>query len=448
MVTNSTYDGIMYDTGMLIDALGQVAEHVLLDEAWIPYAAFHPLYAGHFGMAAERHRAQSAPTVITTMSTHKMLAALSQASMIHIRHGRTPLPRPQFNEAFMLHTSTSPQYGIFASLDVATKMMEGAAGRTLVDDALAEAISFRQEMADVAARMTSSGAWWFSVFQPPLSAGDAGSNATRGGTDRALEQDTWLLATDRSWHGFPRLLPGEAMLDPVKVTMVTPGIGTDGRPDRWGIPASLVSSYLRSRGVVVEKTGYYSILVLFSIAVTRGKSGTLLAELFDFHRAYEANTLVAAALPGLAAVYPERYADIGLRDLAAEMHEFLSGYDTAHMQEALTEHLPTQVVTPAEAFAALVNGQTEQVPLGELEGRTCAVTCLLYPPGIPVVVPGERFDSRTRPVVDYLQLVERWEAQFPGFENEVQGVVKDRSAGAPARFTVSCLLPRAASDLP
>lgn len=327
-------------------------------------------------------------------------------------------------------------------------MMEGAAGRTLVDDALAEAISFRQEMADVAARMTSTGAWWFSVFQPPLSAGDAGSNATRGGTDRALEQDTWLLATDRSWHGFPRLLPGEAMLDPVKVTMVTPGIGTDGRPDRWGIPASLVSSYLRSRGVVVEKTGYYSILVLFSIAVTRGKSGTLLAELFDFHRAYEANTLVAAALPGLAAVYPERYADIGLRDLAAEMHEFLSGYDTAHMQEALTEHLPTQVVTPAEAFAALVNGQTEQVPLGELEGRTCAVTCLLYPPGIPVVVPGERFDSRTRPVVDYLQLFERWEAQFPGFENEVQGVVKDRSAGAPARFTVSCLLPRAASDLP
>jgi arginine decarboxylase len=448
VVTNSTYDGTMYDTGMLIDALGQVAEHVLLDEAWIPYAAFHPLYAGHFGMAAERHRDPSAPTVISTMSTHKMLAALSQASMIHIRHGRTPLRRPQFNEAFMLHTSTSPQYGIFASLDVATKMMEGAAGRTLVDDALGEAISFRQEMADVAARMASTGAWWFSMFQPPLPAGQSDSTLASGGTDQALEQDTWLLATDRTWHGFPRLLPGEAMLDPVKVTMVTPGIGTDGRPDRWGIPASLVSAYLRSRGVVVEKTGYYSILVLFSIAVTRGKSGTLLAELFDFHRAYEANEPVAVALPELAAAFAERYADTGLRDLASEMHEFLSGYDTAHMQEALTEHLPTQVVAPADAFAALVNGQTEQVPLREIEGRTCAVTCLLYPPGIPVVVPGERFDSRTRPIVDYLQLFERWEEQFPGFENEVQGVVKDRSARGSVRFTVSCLLPPAASDLP
>jgi len=91
VVTNSTYDGTMYDTGLLVACLGQVAEHVLLDEAWIPYAAFHPVYAGHFGMAAGRDPEPGVPTVITTMSTHKMLAALSQASMIHIRQGRAPL---------------------------------------------------------------------------------------------------------------------------------------------------------------------------------------------------------------------------------------------------------------------------------------------------------------------------------------------------------------------
>ena len=438
VVTNSTYDGTMYDAAQLIGCLGQVAEHVLLDEAWIPYAAFHPVYAGHFGMSAPRNRDPEVPTVITTMSTHKMLAALSQASMIHIRQGRSPLPRPRFNEAFMLHTSTSPQYGIVASLDVATKMMEGAAGRSLVDDAISEAIGFRQEMADLGARMSAEGSWWFGVFQPQLTA----KGAEKGGRDAeppALRQDTWQLAADRSWHGFRGLLPGEAMLDPVKVTLVTPGLGARGKPGSWGIPASLVSCFLRSRGVVVEKTGYYSILVLFSIAVTRGKSGTLLAELFDFHRAYEANMPVAEALPEVAADVPSRYAGFGLHDLAAQMHAFLSGYDTARMQQAISDRLPTPVLTPADAFAALVGGQTEQVPLDSLEGRVSAVTCLLYPPGIPVVVPGERFDAHARPIVDYLQLFERWDEHFPGFENEVQGVVRERLADGTVRFTVSCV---------
>jgi arginine decarboxylase len=437
VVTNSTYDGTMYDVPQLVECLGQVAEHVLLDEAWIPYAAFHPIYAGHFGMGLDRVGGSQAPTVISTMSTHKMLAALSQASMIHIRQGRSPGPRPRFNEAFVLHTSTS-QYGIVASLDVATKMMEGAAGRALVDDAIDEAVRFRQEMADVGTRMAADGGWWFSVFQPSLADGEAASGGTAA-TGTPLCQDTWQLAGDRRWHGYRGLLPGEAMLDPVKVTLVTPGLRADGDPDTWGIPASLVSSYLRSRGVVVEKTGYYSILVLFSIAVTRGKSGTLLAELFDFHRAYEANMPVAKALPEVAAAFGDRYAGLGLKDLAAQMHAFLSGYDTARMQQAISDQLPTPVVTPASAFAALVGGQTEQVLLADLGARISAVTCLLYPPGIPVVVPGERFDAQARPIVDYLQLFERWAEQFPGFENEVQGVVQQRSADGTVRFSVSCL---------
>jgi len=424
VVTNSTYDGTMYDTAQLVSALGQVADHVLLDEAWIPYAAFHPVYAGHFGMAAAAGESDR-PTVITTMSTHKMLAALSQASMIHIKHGRAPLPRPRFNEAFMLHTSTSPQYGIVASLDVATRMMEGAAGRALVDDAVAEAIAFRNEVASVGERMAEKGTWWFSAFQP------AGTQDSR--------QDAWQLAPAEHWHGFSGLQAGQAMLDPVKVTLVTPGLAADGRPQDWGIPASLVSAFLRGRGVVVEKTGYYSILVLFSIAVTRGKSGTLLAELFDFHRAYEANTPVADALPEIGAAYPGRYAGLGLRDLATQMHDFLSGYDTAKMQAAISGRMPEPVLTPAAAFSSLVRGETELVPLAELTGRVSAVTCLLYPPGIPVVVPGERFDTQVRPIVDYLQLFERWDSRFPGFENEVQGVVREQSADSGVHFSVSCV---------
>jgi arginine decarboxylase len=443
VVTSSTYDGTMYDAAQLVECLGQVADHILLDEAWIPYAAFHPVYAGHFGMAAAREADPAGPTVVTTMSTHKMLAALSQASMIHIRHGHSPLPRARFNEAFMLHTSTSPQYGIVASLDVATRMMEGQAGRALVDDAVGEAISFRREVASVGTRMKSENTWWFSAFQPSTSGDPAADRWTSPGCGPAaaleVDQDTWQLDPGRTWHGFGGLRPGQAMLDPVKVTLVTPGIQPDGTPASWGIPAGLVSAFLRCRGVVVEKTGYYSILVLFSIAVTRGKSGTLLAELFDFHRAYQSNMPVATALPEVHAAFPGRYADLGLRDLATQMHAFLSDFDTARMQAAISDRLPEPVMTPAAAFAKLVHGDTEEVPLAKLDGRISAVTALLYPPGIPVVVPGERFDPQVRAITDYLKLFEQWDSRFPGFENEVQGVVRQRSADGSIKFSVSCV---------
>jgi arginine decarboxylase len=304
-------------------------------------------------------------------------------------------------------------------------MMEGAAGRALTDDAVSEAVAFRREVASAGRRLPKAGHWWFSAFQP--------AEFTE------LDQDAWQLAPGEAWHGYRGLRIHQAMLDPVKVTLVTPGISPDGRPQAWGIPAGLVAAFLRSRGVVVEKTGYYSILVLFSIAVTRGKSGTLLAELFDFHRAYEANMPLAEALPEVCAEFGDRYAGIGLKDLAAQMHEFLSGYDTARMQEAISERLPEPAMTPAEAFGKLVRGETDLVPLDQLTNRVSAVTCLLYPPGIPVVVPGERFTDSVRPIVEYLQLFEHWDSQFPGFENEVQGVVRERSADGTVRFSVSCV---------
>ena len=170
-----------------------------------------------------------------------------------------------------------------------------------------------------------------------------------------------------------------------------------------------------------------------------GKSGTLLAELFDFHRAYTANMPLAEALPGVHAAFADRYQGLGLKDLADEMHEFLSGYDTAKMQAAISATLPEPASAPAAAFASQVRGETELVPLGGLEGRVSAVTCLLYPPGIPVVVPGERFDAQVRPIIDYLALFERWDSRFPGFENEVQGVVQDRQADGAVRFRMSCV---------
>ena len=154
-----------------------------------------------------------------------------------------------------------------------------------------------------------------------------------------------------------------------------------------------------------EKTGFYSLLFLFSIGVTKGKSGTLLSELFEFKRLLDANAPLSDTMPELVKAHPDRYRQAGLRNIALEMHEFLSAYDTSEMQEAIYRRLPGPAMTPAEAFGHLVRGDVEHVRLAELKGRVTATLCVLYPPGIPVVVPGERFDAGSQAIVDYLRLL-------------------------------------------
>ncbi|WP_318183078.1 Orn/Lys/Arg decarboxylase N-terminal domain-containing protein, partial [Pseudomonas fluorescens] len=148
VVTNSTYDGLCYNAELIRQQLGNSVEVLHFDEAWYAYAAFHEFFAGRYGMGTSRD--EGSPLVFTTHSTHKLLAAFSQASMIHVRDGGArQLDRDRFNEAFMMHISTSPQYGIIASLDVASAMMEGPAGRSLLQEMFDEALSFRRALANL-----------------------------------------------------------------------------------------------------------------------------------------------------------------------------------------------------------------------------------------------------------------------------------------------------------
>src|SRR3546814_11944791 len=84
--------------------------------------------------------------VFATHSTHKLLAGLSQASQITVQDSETRrLDRNVFNEAYLMHTSTSPQYAIIASCDVAAAMMEPPGGTALVEESIREALDFRSE---------------------------------------------------------------------------------------------------------------------------------------------------------------------------------------------------------------------------------------------------------------------------------------------------------------
>ncbi len=433
VITNSTYDGTMYNMGRAIQELGASTDVVLADEAWISYAPFHPIFAQGYAMGSPRP--QDGPTVISTTSIHKTLTALSQGSLLNIRDGRHPLPHERFNEAFLLHTSTSPQYSILASLDVAVRMMQGEAGRTLVDAAIRESIEFRRAVTAQAVAQTQAGGWWFQAWQPDdLFAGGEDEDQLTAGPS------AWSMAPQATWHGFADIPDNAyAQLDPTKVTILTPGVDTAGVSQSWGIPAPLVAGYLREHGVVVEKTGFYSLLFLFTIAVNPGQTDSLIAALNHFKRDYDQAEQIEDVMPTLYAQFPDRYRNVSLPQLAQEMHEILRTADTAKILEQVYASLPVPAMSPTEAFERLMAGEVDRVPLQDLATRTAAVISVVYPPGIPVIVPGERFDNPSgRAVIDYLKVFEQWERQFPGFENEVQGVERTMLGGQVA-YTLFCL---------
>ena len=445
VVTNSTYDGLCYSLKEIEERLKGTVDNLHFDEAWYGYARFHPLFAGRYGMSASGDRGDC-PTIFATQSTHKVLAAFSQGSMIHVREGKNPVPHDRFNEAFMMHTSTSPQYGIIASLDVATRMMRDSSGRWLIDDAVEEAILFRKDMVKIGKEIEGRGAkesdgWWFGVWQPEKVTPHGGRRTDLLDVPmKTLKSDPscWVLKPGESWHGFKKLEREYIMLDPTKVTILTPGIKRGGGALEWGIPAGIVSRFLRNRGVVVEKTGNYSFLVLFTMGITKGKSGTMLAELFAFKKLYDENAPLEEVFPELVKEYPGIYGGKTLPRLCADMHRYYRQERLPEITENVYDKLPEPEMTPAEAYVHLVRGEVEQVAVRDLVNRVSAVMVVPYPPGIPVIMPGEKYTKATRKIVDYLALCEEFDNRFPGFENEMHGV-DVRDEGGRKAYYIYCV---------
>jgi arginine decarboxylase len=229
------------------------------------------------------------------------------------------------------------------------------------------------------------------------------------------------------------------MLDPIKVTTLTPGIGPDGKPQKEGIPADIVTAFLGTQGIMVEKTEPYSILTLFSIGITRGKWGSLVAALMRFKELYDANAPLAKVLPKLVDSHPERYGELGLRELAAEMHAANREHKVLENLDGAFSNLPEPALTPRETFARLVHREVEQVPAAQLQGRICAVQVVPYPPGIPLLMPGERFDEKTRGVGDFLLGLEAFDANFPGFGHHIHGVEVKTDENNRPYYALYCL---------
>lgn len=298
-LTSCTYDGLRYDLRPIVDAAHAAGIKVVVDEAWYGHACFHPEL---------RPTALECGADYVTQSTHKVLSAFSQASMIHVND--PAFDEHRFRENFNMHASTSPQYALIASLDVARKqaVMEGF---RLLDRALRFAAELRDSI-----------------------------NAT--GRFRVLALDE-LVADEVRADGI--------RLDPTKLTVdiVASGYSAD----------ELRTILLDRFGIQIEKNTATTLTLLLGIGSTDRKVARLC----------EAMACLAGQAPPIRRTAPAPACMLDVPPFSR------------------------LVCRPRDAYCATgerlaLLGASRQ-PNVELAGRVCCDQIVPYPPGIPVLVPGQ-----------------------------------------------------------
>ena len=323
ILTSCTYDGLRYDLPPIAEAAHEKGIKVIVDEAWYGFARFHPAF---------RPTALESGADYATQSTHKVLSAFSQASMIHVND--PDFREHLFRENFNMHTSTSPQYGLIASLDVARKqaVMEGY---KLLSRTLELAAELRRQV-----------------------------NST--GVFRCLELED--------------LLPHEVKddnirLDPTKVTIDVSGCGYTVED----LQKELFDRY----NIQVEKSTFNTLTLLLTIGTTRSKVSRLYDSLMRIAREGRAPRRLVRTpeIPGFTKL---RYLPRDAYYCGGELVPVLDD------RERVNRHLAH---------------------------RVCADGIVPYPPGIPVLVPGQVI---TAEITDYLATLLRSQKRM-----ELHGIVHE-----------------------
>src|SRR2546421_5618596 len=305
IITSCTYDGLRYDLPAIVEAAHAKGIKVIIDEAWYGFARFHPFF---------RPTALEAGADYATQSTHKVLSAFSQASMIHVND--PGFREHLFRENFNMHTSTSPQYGLIASLDIARKqaVMEGY-----------KLLSRTLELAKEVRKLVNS----TQAF-------------------RVLELEDLLP---------PEVKNDGILLDPTKVTIDISGCGYTVE--------DLQKELFERYNIQVEKSTFNTLTLLLTIGTTRSKVSRLYDALM--------RTARQGRPPRRLVQTPEIPGFTDLRYLPRDAY-YCGG-----------ELLP-------------VFDERERVNR-KLVGCVCADQIVPYPPGIPVLVPGQAITSK---IADYL----------------------------------------------
>ena len=162
-----------------------------------------------------------------------------------------------------------------------------------------------------------------------------------------------------------------------------------------------MANFLREQRVIAEKCDLNSILFLMTPAEDESKLNTLIAKLVNFKNLWDRDAL-AEVLPTISAAHSSRYADYTIRQVCKEMHDYYRAANIKDLQRLCfrASSFPELAIS-REAYEALVANDVDYVPLDEISDRISATLALIYPPGIGVIVPGERWDQRAKPMLDY-----------------------------------------------
>ncbi len=424
LLTNSTFDGIVYDPERVMrEVLAIKPDMIFLwDEAWFAFARATPTYRRRTAMAAaQRMRTDFAspeyreayqawreefdgldtdddavwvdrplmadPTqarvrVYVTHSTHKTLTALRQGSMIHVfDQDFEQKAKRSFHEAYMTHTSTSPNYQILASLDVGRRQLE-LEGYEFVRHSIGLSMMIRKQITDHPLLRK-----YFKVLKavdmiPP--------EFRPSGLDRFYDADTGFTRIEEHWR------TDEFALDPTRITLHVGATGMDGDTFR----RMLMEKY----DIQINKTSRNTVLFMLNIGSTRGAATYLLdvllqiAEDLEFQREEESDMdrdraakrvhALVAQLPPLPrfSCFHQAFTD----GCVAEAHEgdlrgaFFMAYD-----ENVVEHLPMD----GSVQAALASGRKV----------VSSAFVTPYPPGFPILVPGQIVTSD---ILAYLKAID------------------------------------------
>ena len=445
-----TYDGTIYNVRKVHEKIGKMCDYILWDEAWIGYNAFHPLFNDHSPM-----RIKSLPPdmagLFSTQSVHKQGAGFSQASQIHkrddhIKDQKRYVNHQRFNESFLQNASTSPFYPLFASLDVNAKIHAGKGGEMLWDRCIELGINARKKFREFVHHYKEHGngpeeQWFFDPFVPDV-VNIKDSKFTKDANNVRWEdlptdvikheQQCWNFNPTAKWHGYEGYSEGYVMGDPCKLALITPGINRQtGDYLDFGVPATVVANYLREQRVVAEKCDLNSILFLMTPAEDESKLNTLIAKLVKFKNLWDRDAPLEEVLPTLYATQSQRYAGYTLRQVCKEMHDYYRQAKVKELQKKCfrASSFPELALTPEDAYAKLVGNEVDYVAMEDIHGRVSATLALIYPPGIGVLLPGERWDDRAQPMLDYFLAFQESFNRFPGFNYEVQGVYQERVDG-------------------
>jgi len=285
-------------------------------------------------------------------------------------------------------------------------MMEPPGGTALVEESIAEALDFRRAMRKVDEEWGAD--WWFKVWGPDYLVEEG----------MAARED-WVLRTEDPLARFRQTGRRLQHARPDQGHRHHAGTGCGRRLfRRVRYSRCHRHQYLAEHGVVVEKCGLYSFFIMFTIGITKA-----LEHHGDRAAAVQGRLRQEpAAVARAAGVHRQTPAlrEIGLRDLCDQIHGIYKTNDVARLTTEMYLSDMVPAMKPSDAFAKMAHGEIERVRIDELEGRVTAVLLTPYPPGIPLLIPGERFNKT---IVDYLRFARDFNKRFPGFETDIHGLV-------------------------